>query len=128
METMRRTLRTFAAVLAGLALVAALPTPCGCVPERSASKHADEHACCAPPAGVSADRTCCDESPAIDDAAPSPAGPVMVPVMVATLRSSCPRVPPSPLPSRPLSPSCASDPALRGRSVPARVKASAGRP
>ena len=99
METMRRTLRTFAAVLAGLALVAALPTPCGCVPERSASKHADEHACCAPPAGVSADRTCCDESPAIDDAAPSPAGPVMVPVMVATLRVEAP----SPLlvPARP---------------------------
>ena len=65
MKGMRRTLRTLAAVLAGLALVAALPAPCGCAPERSASKHADEHACCAPPAGVSAaDRTCCDESPA----------------------------------------------------------------
>ena len=76
MKGMGRTLRTLAAVLAGLALVAALPAPCGCAPERSASRHADEHACCAPPAGVSAaDTGCCDEAPAIADAAPSPVGP-----------------------------------------------------
>ncbi len=74
-------------MLAGLALVAALPAPCGCAPERSASKHADEHACCVPPAGVSAaDRTCCDESPVVADAAPSPVGPATAPVLVATLR------------------------------------------
>ena len=35
MRAMRRNLRTLAAVLAGLALVAALPAPCGCAPERA---------------------------------------------------------------------------------------------
>jgi hypothetical protein len=91
MGVMSRTLRTLAAVLAGLALVAALPAPCGCAAERSASRHADEHACCAPPAGVSAaGRTCCDESPAIADAAPSPAGPATAPVVVASLRVEAP--------------------------------------
>jgi len=84
---MGRALRTLAAVLVGLALVAALPAPCGCAPQRTAPGHADEHACCAPPAGVSAaDRTCCDESPAVADAAPSPAGPATVPFTVAALR------------------------------------------
>jgi hypothetical protein len=88
---MGRTLRRLAAVLAGLALVAALPAPCGCAPERTASKHANEHECCAPPTGLSAaDRTCCDESPAIADAAPSPAGPATVPVMLAALRAEAP--------------------------------------
>jgi hypothetical protein len=71
--------------------VAALPAPCGCAPERSTSKHADEHACCVPPAGVSAaDRTCCDESPVVADAAPSPAGPATAPVLVAVLRAEAP--------------------------------------
>ena len=88
---MGRTIRTLAAVLAGLALVAALPAPCGCAPERSTSPHADEHACCVPPAGVSAaDRGCCDESPVIADAAPSPVGPAMAPVLVAVLRAEAP--------------------------------------
>jgi hypothetical protein len=87
MKGMGRTIRSLAAVLAGLAVVAALPTPCGCAPERSASRHGDEHACCVPPAGVSAaDQTCCDESPAVADAAPSPVGPAAVPVLVAALR------------------------------------------
>ena len=74
MKAMGRTLRTLAAVLAGLALVAALPAPCGCAPERSASARADEHACCAPPAGVSAaDDGCCDESPELAEALVFPA-------------------------------------------------------
>jgi hypothetical protein len=91
MERMGRTLRTLAAVIAGLALVAALPAPCGCAPERSASRHADEHACCTPPAGLSAaDRACCDESPAVADAAPSPAGPATVPATMAALRVEAP--------------------------------------
>jgi hypothetical protein len=91
MEAMRRTLRALGAVLAGLALVAALPAPCGCAPQRAAPEHADEHPCCAPPAGVSAaDRTCCDESPAVADATPSPAGPATVPVRVAALRVEAP--------------------------------------
>jgi hypothetical protein len=91
MKGMGRTIRALAAVLAGLALVAALPAPCGCAPERSASKHADEHACCVPPAGLSAaDRTCCDESPAVADAAPSPVGPATAPVLVAALRAEAP--------------------------------------
>ena len=97
MRLMRPVLRTLAAVLAGVALVAALPAPCGCAPERSASKHADEHACCAPPAGVSAaDDGCCDESPelaaalvfpsASADAAPPAlaALPVAVPSVLRT--------------------------------------------
>ena len=76
MSVMGRTLRTLAAVLAGLALVAALPAPCGCPTDRSASTHADEHGCCAPPAGVSAaDQGCCDESPEPAEALPSPAAP-----------------------------------------------------
>ena len=92
MEGMSHSLRTLAAVVAGLALVAALPAPCGCAPERSASKHAaDEHACCAPPVGVSAaDRTCCDESPVIADAVPSPVGPATASVLVADLRVESP--------------------------------------
>ena len=91
MKAMRRTLRTLAAVLAGLALVAALPAPCGCAPQSTAPGPAGEHACCAPPAGVSAaDRTCCDESPAVADAAPSPVGPATEPVLVAALRVEAP--------------------------------------
>jgi hypothetical protein len=83
---MTRALRTFAAVLAGLALVAGLPAPCGCARERAASRHADEHACCAPPAGVSAaDRGCCDEAPGFADAVQAPASPA-APVAVAFLR------------------------------------------
>ena len=65
--------RTLAAVLAGLALVAALPAPCGCAPQ--APGHPDAHACCVPPTGVSAaDRGCCDETPATAEAVPAPAG------------------------------------------------------
>jgi hypothetical protein len=93
---MTRAIRTLAAVLAGLALVAALPTPCACAPERSASGHADEHACCTPPAGVSAvDRGCCDESPAavVADAAPSPVGAAMAPDPVAIARVEDPSAP-----------------------------------
>lgn len=71
---MPRSLRIVAAVLAGLALVAALPAPCACPPERDASSAAD-HSCCAPPAGVSAaDRGCCDEDASATEAVPSPAG------------------------------------------------------
>jgi len=58
MNDVGRALRSFAAVLAGLALVAMLPT-CPC-PERPVSAPA-EHACCAPPVGVSATgHGCCD--------------------------------------------------------------------
>jgi hypothetical protein len=90
---MTRSIRTLVAVLAGLALVAGLPAPCGCAPERSASGRADEHACCTPPAGVSAaDRGCCDDGPAVvvADAAPSPVGPAMAPDLVATARVEAP--------------------------------------
>jgi hypothetical protein len=90
---MRRTLRTLAALLAGLALVAALPAPCGCAPERSAPGQTDAHACCTPPTGVSAaDRACCDESPAVAvaDATPPPVGPATAPVVSAALRAEAP--------------------------------------
>jgi hypothetical protein len=106
---MRRSLRTPAAVLAGLALVAALPEPCACAPERTASKPAREHACCAPPAGViAADEGCCDESPEIAEALPSPAAsadaapPALATLPVAApsaLRASArPTIPPAPSP------------------------------
>jgi len=57
MQGMGRARRTFAAVVAGLALVAMVPT-CPCL-ERTAPA-TGEHACCAPPTGVSAaDHGCC---------------------------------------------------------------------
>jgi hypothetical protein len=56
---MGRVLRSCAAVLAGLALVAMLPVPCPCPDPAAAAP--TEHACCAPPAGISAsDHGCCD--------------------------------------------------------------------
>jgi hypothetical protein len=86
MEAMRRTLRTLAAVLAGLALVAALPAPCGCMTESATSRHTGEHECCAPPAGVSAAaRGCCDETPEITDAVPLPAGPAAAPSLAVAV-------------------------------------------
>lgn len=73
MERMER-LRTLAAVLAGLALVAVLPAPCACPPETDASRAAD-HSCCAPPVGVSADdHGCCDEDASVTEAVPLPSG------------------------------------------------------
>ena len=87
MEAVGRTLRTLAAVLAGLALVAVLPVPCDCLPERAAPG-GDGHECCAPPVGVSAadDEGCCDEAPALAEALPSPAAPAdAAPLALATL-------------------------------------------
>ncbi len=100
MISMTRALRTLAAVLAGLALVAALPAPCGCAPERTPAGHAGEHACCAPPTGVSAAaRGCCDEAPDLAPAtASSPSVATPAPVAVAVLCAA----PPGPAePSRP---------------------------
>jgi hypothetical protein len=55
-----RALRSFAAALAGLALVASLPAPCACLGKEAAAPRS-EHACCAPPPGVSGnDHGCCD--------------------------------------------------------------------
>ena len=93
MKAMRRTLRTLAAVLAGLALVAALPAPCGCAPERSTAEHADEHACCAPPLGVrAADDGCCDETPDLAQALPCSAAPAAAPLAAVTLPVAVPSV------------------------------------
>ena len=105
MKAMGHALRTLAAVLAGLALVAALPAPCGCAPERLASDHADEHACCAPPTGVSvADDGCCDESPELAEALPSSSAPAdAAPLALVTLPVTAPSAlravarPPDPL-------------------------------
>ena len=92
MDPMSRALRTSAAVLAGLALAAALKAPCGCGLERKASRHADDHECCAPPTGLrAAHQSCCDETTRIAEAVPSPPGPaVAVPVAVAVLRFEAP--------------------------------------
>jgi hypothetical protein len=110
MKAMGRTLRTLAAVLAGVALVAALPAPCGCAPERSASPHADEHACCVPPAGVSAaDDGCCDEAPDLAEALLSPAASAdAAPRAVATRPVAAPSV--LQAPGRPTVPLAASPP------------------
>ena len=108
MRVMRRALHTLAAVLAGLALVAALPAPCDCLPERAAPG-ADGHECCAPPVGVSAaDEGCCDEAPALAEALPSPPAPsdaasLAFATLPATARSvlrpfARPAVPPAPSP------------------------------
>jgi hypothetical protein len=86
METMGRVLRSLAAVLAGLALVAMLPVPCPCPEEASAPS--SEHACCAPPTGVSAsDHGCCDtrDRAEADLLTPGPASPPS-PTEVAVVR------------------------------------------
>jgi len=95
MVPMTCVLRTLAAVLAGLALVAALPAPCGCAPERTPAGHAGEHACCAPPTGVSAAaRGCCDEAPNLGPAiAPSPSAATPASVAVAVVRAELPSGP-----------------------------------
>ena len=108
MKAMGRTLRTLAAVLAVGALVAALPAPCGCAPERSASAHAGDHACCAPPVGVSAaDDGCCDEAPDLAEALLSPAASAdAAPRPVATLTVAvCSVLRPFARPAVPLAPS-----------------------
>jgi hypothetical protein len=90
MEKMRRKRYSLvAAVLASLALMAALPAPCHCMPEPAA---AAEHACCAPPSGYQvANPGCCpaaDVAPLSATALPGPppaATPVLVVVAQATL-------------------------------------------
>ena len=86
-------LRMLAAVIAGLALVAALPAPCGCAPQGPDPGHADAHACCVPPTGVSeADQGCCDETPATAEAVPAPAAAdsvaAVAPALLGTLAPS----------------------------------------
>jgi hypothetical protein len=91
MSSMTRAIRTLAAVLAGLALAAALPAPCGCAPGRTGPAPITGHECCAPPAGVrAADEGCCDETPVLADALPSPAGPVGPPIVIAVIRVEAP--------------------------------------
>ena len=111
MKAMGRTLRTLAAVLAGLALVASLPAPCDCRPERVAPG-GDGHACCAPPVGVSAaDDGCCDEAAELAEALVSPAAsadcasraiptlPVAVPSVPRAFARSAAPLAPSPPPT-----------------------------
>jgi hypothetical protein len=90
---MTRGVRTLAAVVAGLALVAVLPAPCGCAPQRSSP--AGGHGCCAPPTGVSAStRGCCDETPELAPAIVSSTG-------VATHAPVALAAPPAALPADP---------------------------
>ncbi len=85
MRNVGRSLRSFAAVLAGLALLAMVPT-CPC-PERTAPP-SSEHACCVPPTGVSAaGHGCCDGPARAQTGILTPgAAPAPVPAAVAVLR------------------------------------------
>jgi hypothetical protein len=81
MDGMSRTGTTATALLAGLALLATLPAPCGCLPEPAVA----EHSCCAPPPGLRASGGGCCVAP---DAAPEtpaakPAAPLALPVLAA---------------------------------------------
>jgi hypothetical protein len=95
---MGRTCRSFAAVLAGLALVAMLPAPCPC-PEEAAAPRSG-HECCAPPVGVAAaDGGCCNEAPASAEAVPSSEVAASAPVAVSGLSAATtagPAEPPRP--------------------------------
>lgn len=113
MRVMRRWLRTLAAVVAGLALVAALPAPCGCAPQGPPSKHADEHACCVPPTGVRAvGHGCCDGTPVAAPAVSSPVGPDAVtpvaPVLLAAATPFAHRL----VPRAAVRPACSPPPAI----------------
>jgi hypothetical protein len=64
----------FAALFAGLALVATLPVPCPCLPEPA---KVEDHGCCAPGAGWrTADLGCCSAT-----AEPTPDTPATTPVV-----------------------------------------------
>lgn len=80
MQGVGRALRSFAAVLAGLALAATVPT-CPCA-ERAVPAPG-EHACCAPPTGVSAAGHGCCGGPARSQTELLTPGPVSAPVPAA---------------------------------------------
>jgi len=81
MDGMSRTRTTVTALLAGLALLATLPAPCGCLPEPVVAAHS----CCAPPPGLRpADGSCCvapDLAP--QTAAAKPAAALALPALAA---------------------------------------------
>jgi len=80
MDGMSRTRTTVTALLAGLALLATLPAPCGCLPLVVA-----EHSCCSPPPGLRpAGGSCCvapDSAP--ETPAAKPAAPAALPALAA---------------------------------------------
>jgi hypothetical protein len=87
MVTMGRELRSLAAVLAIVALVAMLPAPCPCPEESTAPPRG--HECCAPPAGLSAsEHGCCVEHEGAEADLLTP-GPVAMPLLgeVAVVRT-----------------------------------------
>jgi hypothetical protein len=81
MDGMSRTRTTVTALLAGLALLATLPAPCGCLPEPAVA----EHSCCAPPPGLraSGDGCCVAPDPGPEAPAAKPAAPAALPVLAA---------------------------------------------
>ena len=94
---MGRVLRSLAAVVATVALVAMLPVPCGCAPERRAPAQAAGHECCAPPVGVSAeDGGCCNEAPASAEAVPISGVVASTLVAVSVLPAALPSGPAEP--------------------------------
>ena len=94
---MSPTVRSLAALLVVLALVAGLPAICACAPAATSAAGAAEHDCCMPPAGVRAvtDHDCCGGTAAAVDAIPpvapavaaahAPVQPLLPDVVSATL-------------------------------------------
>jgi hypothetical protein len=110
---MRRSLRRIAAVLAGLALVATLPAPCDCAPQSTSTGEADEHACCAPRAGVRAvDHGCCAETPATATAVSAPVVPDAVAQSRAVLLAPATPCVPRLLPHRAATPALSPPPTV----------------
>jgi hypothetical protein len=105
MGAMGRPLRSLAAVVAGLALLAMRPAPCPCPGDASAP--ARGHECCAPPTGVSAsDHACCaGRTVEADVATPTPVA-APLPLLLGPVRPepvAC--LEPGPRPYRVLAPS-----------------------
>jgi hypothetical protein len=89
----RRHRTTVSAFLASLALVATLPAPCGCLPERVA---AADHSCCASPPGLRpAALGCCATVVVAPDAvaAPSSLTPAVAPAFVVVAWVTPPATP-----------------------------------
>jgi hypothetical protein len=103
----RRRYSTVAAVLASLALVAALPAPCHCLPMPAA---AAEHTCCQPPSGYRVvEQGCCPAAGLTQECQLPAPPPAATPALAVVVSLALPAVPaaerslasPAPAPSPP---------------------------